>query len=336
MPSTIWRRSWLTNLLLDRLERSAPARVVTVSSNVPAIGCNDFDVLQGELSYSGGRASSQSKLANVLFTYKLAKRMRGSAVTANALHPGVVRKSFGAEDPARIHRLLVPLLRPVMKSPAQGAATSVHLASALRTRAGVRPLLRQPATHAIIPSKLRPGGRGTALGGERGPGGTHRGTPCLRPPAISRQSNLSVPRKILKPPASTRNQNPLRPTRVLIVDDHAPFRSIARQILTADGFLIVGEAADGAEAIRACGELCPDLVLLDVQLPDIDGFAVAAVLTARVDPPAVVLVSSRSRTDYGSRIEDCRARGFIAKAELSGEAVRRLLPMQNRVPPARS
>ena len=132
------------------------------------------------------------------------------------------------------------------------------------------------------------------------------------------------------------HQNPLRPTRVLIVDDHAPFRSIARHILSADGFLTVGVAADGAGAIRACGELCPDLVLLDVQLPDIDGFAVAAVLTTRVDPPAVVLVSSRSRADYGSRIEDCRARGFIAKAELSGEAVRRLLPMQNRVPPARS
>ena len=130
------------------------------------------------------------------------------------------------------------------------------------------------------------------------------------------------------------NLNPLLPTRVLIVDDHAPFRSIARRILSADGFLTVGEAADGAEAIRACGELCPDLVLLDVQLPDIDGFTVAAVLTARVDPPAVVLVSSRSRTDYGSRIEDCRARGFIAKAELSGEAVRRLLPLPNRVPPA--
>jgi DNA-binding NarL/FixJ family response regulator len=130
------------------------------------------------------------------------------------------------------------------------------------------------------------------------------------------------------------NQNPLLPTRVLIVDDHAPFRSIARQILSADGFLIVGEAADGAEAIRAC-ELCPDLVLVDVQLPDIDGFAVAAVLATRVDPPAVVLVSSRSRIDYGSRIEDSGARGFIAKAELTGDAVRRLLPLQNRVPPAR-
>jgi retinol dehydrogenase 14 len=120
----------VTNLLLDRLERSAPARVITVASNAHATGRIDFDDLQGELSYSGGRAYSQSKLANVLFTYQLARRMRGSAVTANALHPGVVRTSFGAEDPARIQRLLVPLLRPVMKSPAQGAATSIHLASA--------------------------------------------------------------------------------------------------------------------------------------------------------------------------------------------------------------
>jgi DNA-binding NarL/FixJ family response regulator len=133
----------------------------------------------------------------------------------------------------------------------------------------------------------------------------------------------------------TRNQNPLRHTRILIVDDHAPFRSIARQVLTADGFLIVGEAADGAEAIRACDELRPDLVLLDVQLPDIDGFAVAAVLTTQVDPPAVVLVSSRSRLDYGPRIEDCRALGYIAKAELSGDAVCRLLQLQNPVPPVR-
>jgi retinol dehydrogenase 14 len=120
----------LTNLLLDRLERSAPARVVTVASNAHATGRIDFDDLQGMRSYSGGRAYSQSKLANVLFTYQLARRMRGTAVTANALHPGVVRTSFGAEDPARIQRLLVRLLRPLMKSPAQGAATSIHLASA--------------------------------------------------------------------------------------------------------------------------------------------------------------------------------------------------------------
>ena len=124
-----------------------------------------------------------------------------------------------------------------------------------------------------------------------------------------------------------RDQHPVQVTRVLIVDDHAPFRSIARQLLTADGFLVAGEAASGAEAIRACGELRPDLVLLDVQLPDIDGFAVTSVLTTGIDPPAVVLVSSRSRTDYGSRIGDCGARGYIAKAELSGPAVRRLLSL---------
>ena len=132
----------------------------------------------------------------------------------------------------------------------------------------------------------------------------------------------------------TRYERSVTQHRVLIVDDHAPFRSIARQVLAADGFLVVGEAADGAEAIHACGELHPDLVLLDVQLPDIDGFAVATVLTTRMHPPTVVLVSSRSRTDYGSRIDDCRARGYIAKAELSGDAVRRLVPLQNRVPPA--
>jgi NAD(P)-dependent dehydrogenase (short-subunit alcohol dehydrogenase family) len=118
----------LTNLLLDRLERSAPARVVTVASNAHTTGRIDFDNLQGALSYSGGRAYSQSKLANVLFTYQLAKRMHRSAVTANALRPGVVRTSFGAEDPARIQRLLA-LVRPVVKSPARGAARSIHLAS---------------------------------------------------------------------------------------------------------------------------------------------------------------------------------------------------------------
>jgi DNA-binding NarL/FixJ family response regulator len=137
------------------------------------------------------------------------------------------------------------------------------------------------------------------------------------------------------PADPTPHEHPVAHHRVLIVDDYAPFRSIARQVLTADEFLVVGEAADGAEAIRACGKLHPDLVLLDVQLPDIDGFAVASVLTVGVDPPAVVLVSSRSHTDYGSRIADCRARGYIAKAELSGPAVRRLLSLP-RVPPRAS
>jgi retinol dehydrogenase-14 len=118
----------LTNLLLDRLKHSAPARVVTVSSNAQAMGRIDFDDLQGERSYSGSKAYNQSKLANVLFTYELARRLQASAVTANALHPGVVSTSFGAEDPGGIQRLIVPFARPFMKTPAQGAATSIHLA----------------------------------------------------------------------------------------------------------------------------------------------------------------------------------------------------------------
>jgi retinol dehydrogenase 14 len=120
----------LTNLLLDRLNQSAPARVVTVSSNAHAPGRIDFSDLQGERSYSGARAYSQSKLANVMFSYELARRLKDTSVTANALHPGVASTSFGADDPARIQKLLVPVLRPFMKSPARGAATSIHLASA--------------------------------------------------------------------------------------------------------------------------------------------------------------------------------------------------------------
>ncbi|MEO3859295.1 SDR family oxidoreductase [Acrocarpospora sp. B8E8] len=118
----------LTNLLLGRLEQNTPARVVTVSSNVQAMGRIDFDDIQGERSYSGGRAYNQSKFANLLFSYELARRT--TSVTANALHPGVVRTSFGAEDPSGIQRWLVPYMWPFMKTPAQGAATSIHVASA--------------------------------------------------------------------------------------------------------------------------------------------------------------------------------------------------------------
>ena len=120
----------LTNLLLGRLKQSTPARVVTVSSNVQALGRIDFEDLQAERSYSGARAYNQSKLANVLFTYELARRLQGTSVTANALHPGVVRTALGAEDPRAVQRLLMPVMRPFMKAPARGAATSVYLASA--------------------------------------------------------------------------------------------------------------------------------------------------------------------------------------------------------------
>jgi NAD(P)-dependent dehydrogenase (short-subunit alcohol dehydrogenase family) len=120
----------LTDLLLERLMENGHARVVTVASGAHKMGRIDFDDLQGERSWSGSRAYDQSKLANVLFTHELAGRLQGTGVTANALHPGVVRTSFGAEDPGMVQRLLVPFVRGFMKTPAQGAATSIHLASA--------------------------------------------------------------------------------------------------------------------------------------------------------------------------------------------------------------
>jgi DNA-binding NarL/FixJ family response regulator len=104
--------------------------------------------------------------------------------------------------------------------------------------------------------------------------------------------------------------------RVLIVDDHQPFRAVARELLESAGYIVAGEAADAAEALAAVAADCPDAVLLDVQLPDRDGFAVASAL-ATADGPAVVLISSREADDYGRRLAACGARGFIAKSKLS-------------------
>jgi retinol dehydrogenase 14 len=125
----------LTALLLDRIRHSSDGRVVNVSSNAQRLGRIDFDDLQGEDHYSGARAYNQSKLATVLFTHELARTLGGTTVTANALHPGVVRTSFGAQDPGRTQRLLVPLVRPLMLSPDAGAATSVMLASSPHVKA---------------------------------------------------------------------------------------------------------------------------------------------------------------------------------------------------------
>jgi NAD(P)-dependent dehydrogenase (short-subunit alcohol dehydrogenase family) len=119
----------LTNLVLDRLITSAPARVVTVSSGAHTMGRIDFDDLMGEQDYSGQRAYNQSKLANVMFTYELARRLEGTGVTATALHPGMTNTSFSTEDPHRKMAPIVFVVRPFMKSPKKGADTAIYLAS---------------------------------------------------------------------------------------------------------------------------------------------------------------------------------------------------------------
>jgi DNA-binding NarL/FixJ family response regulator len=116
------------------------------------------------------------------------------------------------------------------------------------------------------------------------------------------------------------------PRTVLIVDDHPSFRFSARALLEAEGFEVVGEAATAATALDMAGRLHPDVVLLDVQLPDGSGFDVCATLVAaNGGAPEVVLVSSRDACDYGDLIAASGARGFVPKAELSGEAVAGLL-----------
>ena len=121
----------LTNLLLDRLRASAPARVVTVSSDAQAMGRIDFDDLQGERCYSGQRAYNQSKLANVLFTYELARRLEGTGRHRQRAAPGRGPHRLRRRGPAAAGcGSCSPSSRPFMKTPEQGAATSIHLASA--------------------------------------------------------------------------------------------------------------------------------------------------------------------------------------------------------------
>ena len=113
--------------------------------------------------------------------------------------------------------------------------------------------------------------------------------------------------------------------RILIVDDHAGFRATARKLLAARGFDVVGEAADGEQALEAAARLRPDVVLLDVQLPGISGFEVAAQLTSNGSNPDIVLTSSRDAAEFGGLVERSGARGFIPKAQLSGRRLAALL-----------
>jgi DNA-binding NarL/FixJ family response regulator len=117
----------------------------------------------------------------------------------------------------------------------------------------------------------------------------------------------------------------MAPTTVLIVDDHGGFRVRVRRMLESEGYEVVGEAADGAACIDAVPRLRPDLVLLDLQLPDQSGFEVAAQLARAAAPPAVVVVSTRDAADFADLAQRHGARGFVAKAELSAAALDALL-----------
>ena len=112
---------------------------------------------------------------------------------------------------------------------------------------------------------------------------------------------------------------------VLIVDDHPSFRASARCVLESEGFEVIGEAVDGASAISEVSRLRPQVVLLDVQLPDIDGFDVCLQITAHAEHPTVIMTSSRDGSDFGPLVSTSGASGFVPKAELSGERMQELL-----------
>jgi len=118
----------LTNLLLPQLRQGTPSRVVNVASEASKVGKIDFDDLQGEKRYNPGRAYAQAKLANILFSNELSRRLQGSGVTSNALHPGAVASGFGFNDPG-IFRFVVTIARPFLIGEEKGARTSIYLAS---------------------------------------------------------------------------------------------------------------------------------------------------------------------------------------------------------------
>jgi len=112
------------------------------------------------------------------------------------------------------------------------------------------------------------------------------------------------------------------PPSVLIVDDHPTFRRFARRLLEDEGFVVLGEADDGVSALDAVRDLAPDVVLLDIMLPDVSGLELAVALGAAADPPTVVLISSRAASDYGIALESSGAHAFISKGDLTGASLR--------------
>ena len=112
---------------------------------------------------------------------------------------------------------------------------------------------------------------------------------------------------------------------VLIVDDHEGFRASARRVLEAEGYCVIAEASDGLSGVTAAAESRPDLALVDVQLPDFDGFEVTRRLRDAGETPQIVLISSHERSDFGSLIDASGAEGFVSKADLSAAALEALL-----------
>lgn len=120
--------------------------------------------------------------------------------------------------------------------------------------------------------------------------------------------------------------------RIVIIDDDPAFLATVRLLLEAEGFVVAGEALNGLDGVAAATDLAPDIVLVDVNLPDIDGFEVVERLTREEDAPPVVLTSIRSAHDFGNLVERSRARGFITKADITGEALTGFL--EGRATPA--
>jgi len=118
----------LTDLLLDTIQASAPARIINVSSGAHTSGKIEFDNLQGERNYSAS-AYGHSKLGNILFTMELARRLEGTSVTVNALHPGFVSTGFGKNNPGFLMKLMRVIVPLIARSPEKGAETSIYLAS---------------------------------------------------------------------------------------------------------------------------------------------------------------------------------------------------------------
>ena len=217
------------------------------------------------------------------------------------VNPGWGGQPFLEASPARIERLRA-LVGPGTVIEVDGGIGAERRRAA--RRAGATLFV---AGSAVFGSR-RSGGRGARDRGRSGSSGVTLGEPATPTGTASRTVGRSG-----------RDHTVAVGPRVLIVDDHPSFRASARVLLEAEGFDVVGEAADGAQAITEAGRLRPEVVLLDVQLPDIDGFDVAARLTGDADSPTVILVSSRDGSDFGPLVT--RSERAVSSPKPSSRAI---------------